>query len=154
MYLILILLQVNALRLILADILEKEEEWSSAAKVLTGISLDAGGRYAIPKFYQSHLMSAFLPARTRRSYEYMSVLYGCTLKKKTLSRRNPITIAQRRCRTPQQTKSYFSVSSSVKPASMTTPVAFSKLLRDTSNSVMYQKLTKKSENKCCKHFAF
>ncbi|KAI0698583.1 hypothetical protein BC835DRAFT_1405324 [Cytidiella melzeri] len=36
--------QVNALRLILADILESEEDWSEAAKVLAGISLDAGGR--------------------------------------------------------------------------------------------------------------
>ncbi|KAI0340934.1 hypothetical protein BDW22DRAFT_1359782 [Trametopsis cervina] len=36
--------QVNVLRLILADILESEEDWSDAAKVLTGISLDAGGR--------------------------------------------------------------------------------------------------------------
>ena len=36
--------EVNALRFILADILESEEDWSGAARVLTGISLDAGQR--------------------------------------------------------------------------------------------------------------
>lgn len=36
--------QVNALRFILADILESEEDWSGAARVLMGISLDAGQR--------------------------------------------------------------------------------------------------------------
>ncbi|GJE84847.1 hypothetical protein PsYK624_009230 [Phanerochaete sordida] len=36
--------QVNALRFVLADILESEEDWSTAARVLTGISLDAGQR--------------------------------------------------------------------------------------------------------------
>ncbi|KAI0638191.1 hypothetical protein C8Q77DRAFT_1070498 [Trametes polyzona] len=36
--------QVNSLRFQLADILEEEEQWSDAAKVLTGISLDSGQR--------------------------------------------------------------------------------------------------------------
>ncbi|THH01676.1 hypothetical protein EW026_g1066 [Hermanssonia centrifuga] len=36
--------QVNALRFILADTLESGEEWSEAARVLMGISLDAGQR--------------------------------------------------------------------------------------------------------------
>lgn len=41
-------LQVNVLRFILADILEAREEWDKAARVLMGISLDAGQRYATP----------------------------------------------------------------------------------------------------------
>ncbi|KAI0750808.1 hypothetical protein C8Q80DRAFT_1097923 [Daedaleopsis nitida] len=41
------LLQVNVLRFQLADILEEEEEWSEAARVLMGISLDSGQR-ALP----------------------------------------------------------------------------------------------------------
>ncbi|KAG5651356.1 hypothetical protein H0H81_008973 [Sphagnurus paluster] len=36
--------QVNTLRFQLADLLEEEEEWSEAARVLTGISLDSGQR--------------------------------------------------------------------------------------------------------------
>lgn len=36
--------QVTALRFQLADIFEEEEEWSEAARVLTGISLDSGQR--------------------------------------------------------------------------------------------------------------
>ncbi|EIW61954.1 uncharacterized protein TRAVEDRAFT_27385 [Trametes versicolor FP-101664 SS1] len=36
--------QVNSLRFQLADILEEEEQWSDAARVLTGISLDSGQR--------------------------------------------------------------------------------------------------------------
>jgi COP9 signalosome complex subunit 4 len=37
-------LQVNSLRFQLADLLEQEEEWSDAARVLMGISLDSGQR--------------------------------------------------------------------------------------------------------------
>lgn len=36
--------QVNLLRFQLADLLEEEEEWSDAARVLMGISLDSGQR--------------------------------------------------------------------------------------------------------------
>jgi COP9 signalosome complex subunit 4 len=36
--------QVNSLRFQLADLLEQEEEWSDAARVLMGISLDSGQR--------------------------------------------------------------------------------------------------------------
>ncbi|KAF9247077.1 hypothetical protein BU15DRAFT_69919 [Melanogaster broomeanus] len=36
--------QVNSLRFQLADLLETEEEWSEAARVLMGISLDSGSR--------------------------------------------------------------------------------------------------------------
>ncbi|KAI6035411.1 hypothetical protein F5J12DRAFT_933832 [Pisolithus orientalis] len=36
--------QVNALRFQLADLLEAEEEWTEAARVLMGISLDSGSR--------------------------------------------------------------------------------------------------------------
>ncbi|KAF9534291.1 hypothetical protein CPB83DRAFT_844002 [Crepidotus variabilis] len=36
--------QVNTLRFQLADLLEEEEDWSSAARVLMGISLDSGQR--------------------------------------------------------------------------------------------------------------
>ncbi|TCD69685.1 hypothetical protein EIP91_006702 [Steccherinum ochraceum] len=36
--------QVNALSFKLAEVLENEEEWSAAARVLAGISLDAGNR--------------------------------------------------------------------------------------------------------------
>jgi COP9 signalosome complex subunit 4 len=36
--------QVNSLRFQLADLLEEEEEWSEAARVLMGISLDSGQR--------------------------------------------------------------------------------------------------------------
>ncbi|KIM46149.1 hypothetical protein M413DRAFT_441215 [Hebeloma cylindrosporum] len=36
--------QVNSLRFQLADLLEEEEEWSDAARVLMGISLDSGQR--------------------------------------------------------------------------------------------------------------
>ena len=36
--------QINALRFQLADILEAEEEWTDAARVLMGISLDSGQR--------------------------------------------------------------------------------------------------------------
>ncbi|TEB35709.1 hypothetical protein FA13DRAFT_1684361 [Coprinellus micaceus] len=36
--------QVNSLRFQLADLLEEEEDWSGAARVLTGISLDSGQR--------------------------------------------------------------------------------------------------------------
>lgn len=43
-HIILIISQVNALRFILADILESEEDWNGAARVLMGISLDAGQR--------------------------------------------------------------------------------------------------------------
>ncbi|KAI9001005.1 hypothetical protein BD414DRAFT_451916 [Trametes punicea] len=39
--------QVNSLRFQLADILEEEEQWSDAARVLMGISLDSGQR-ALP----------------------------------------------------------------------------------------------------------
>ena len=34
------------MRFQLADLWEREEEWSKAARVLMGISLDAGNRYA------------------------------------------------------------------------------------------------------------
>ena len=36
--------QVNSLSFQLADLLEEEEDWSEAARVLTGISLDSGQR--------------------------------------------------------------------------------------------------------------
>lgn len=36
--------QVNTLRFQLADLLEEEEDWSDAARVLMGISLDSGQR--------------------------------------------------------------------------------------------------------------
>jgi COP9 signalosome complex subunit 4 len=36
--------QVNSLRFQLADLLEEDEEWSEAARVLMGISLDSGQR--------------------------------------------------------------------------------------------------------------
>jgi COP9 signalosome complex subunit 4 len=39
-----ICVQVNSLRFQLADLLEEEEEWSEAARVLMGISLDSGQR--------------------------------------------------------------------------------------------------------------
>jgi COP9 signalosome complex subunit 4 len=39
-------IQVNSLRFQLADLLEEEEEWSDAARVLMGISLDSGQRWA------------------------------------------------------------------------------------------------------------
>ncbi|KZT74393.1 hypothetical protein DAEQUDRAFT_660612 [Daedalea quercina L-15889] len=42
--------QVNTLRFQLADILEAEHEWSEAARVLMGISLDAGQRANEDKF--------------------------------------------------------------------------------------------------------
>ena len=38
-------MQVNSLRFQLADLLEEEEEWSEAARVLMGISLDSGQRW-------------------------------------------------------------------------------------------------------------
>jgi COP9 signalosome complex subunit 4 len=37
--------QVNSLRFQLADLLEEDEEWSEAARVLMGISLDSGQRW-------------------------------------------------------------------------------------------------------------
>jgi COP9 signalosome complex subunit 4 len=36
---------VNLLKFELADILEKEEDWSGAARVLRGINLEASQRY-------------------------------------------------------------------------------------------------------------
>jgi len=39
-------IQVNTLRFQLADLLEEEEEWSAAARVLMGISMDSGQRSA------------------------------------------------------------------------------------------------------------
>ncbi|TFY53011.1 hypothetical protein EVJ58_g9688 [Rhodofomes roseus] len=42
--------QVNSLRFQLADILEADHEWSEAARVLMGISLDAGQRATEDKF--------------------------------------------------------------------------------------------------------
>jgi COP9 signalosome complex subunit 4 len=40
-----IILQVNSLRFQLADLLEVEEDWSEAARVLMNLSLDSGQRY-------------------------------------------------------------------------------------------------------------
>lgn len=37
--------QTNTLRFQLADLLEEEEDWSGAAHVLMGISVDSGSRY-------------------------------------------------------------------------------------------------------------
>ncbi|KAH0840148.1 hypothetical protein J3R83DRAFT_1128 [Lanmaoa asiatica] len=37
--------QVNSLRFQLADLLETEEEWTEAARILMGVSLDSGSRY-------------------------------------------------------------------------------------------------------------
>lgn len=45
--------QVSTLRFQLADLLEEEEEWSEAAKVLMGISLDSGQR-CVPLDYWNH----------------------------------------------------------------------------------------------------
>lgn len=42
--------KVNNLRFQLADLLEGEEEWSDAARVLMGISLDSGQR-SVPSFF-------------------------------------------------------------------------------------------------------
>jgi COP9 signalosome complex subunit 4 len=42
--------QVNALRFQLADLLEVEEEWTEAARVLMGVSLDSGSRYETMTF--------------------------------------------------------------------------------------------------------
>ena len=39
--------QISALRLMLADLLEAEEDWSDCAKVLMAIPLDSGHRYAL-----------------------------------------------------------------------------------------------------------
>ena len=36
--------KINSLRFQLADLLENEEEWSEAARVLMGISMDSGHR--------------------------------------------------------------------------------------------------------------
>jgi COP9 signalosome complex subunit 4 len=41
--------QINSLRFQLADLFEQEEDWSEAAKILMGLSLDSGQRYALPK---------------------------------------------------------------------------------------------------------
>ena len=39
------LYQVNSLRFQLANLLEAEEEWTEAARVLMSVSLDSGSRY-------------------------------------------------------------------------------------------------------------
>lgn len=39
--------QVNSLRFQLADIYEAEEEWTEAARVLMGLSMDSGARYVL-----------------------------------------------------------------------------------------------------------
>jgi len=35
----------------LSDLLEEEEEWSESARVLMGISMDSGQRYALHSIY-------------------------------------------------------------------------------------------------------
>ena len=54
-------MKVNALRFQLADLLEEEEEWSEAARVLMGISLDSGQRWVFcPELARYQLIIPFI----------------------------------------------------------------------------------------------
>ena len=54
-------IKVNALRFQLADLLEEEEEWSEAARVLMGISLDSGQRWVFcPELARYQLIIPFV----------------------------------------------------------------------------------------------
>jgi COP9 signalosome complex subunit 4 len=50
--------QATALRYQLADMFEEEEEWSEAAKVLTGISLESSNRWAKPHSREAYAMTS------------------------------------------------------------------------------------------------
>ncbi|KAG6854818.1 hypothetical protein C0991_001245 [Blastosporella zonata] len=52
--------QVNALRFQLADLLEEEEEWIDAARVLMGISLDSGQRHVWPLISDSERLKVYV----------------------------------------------------------------------------------------------
>jgi hypothetical protein len=63
---------VNSLKFQLADLVEAEEDWSEAAKILMSISMDGAGRSA-PFF-------VFLPVywtQPRLDHTLMRIVYGC-----------------------------------------------------------------------------
>jgi len=62
--------KVNTLRFQLADLLEEEEEWSAAARVLMGISMDSGQRYGV---YSALITVALSPFRSISDSEKLRV---------------------------------------------------------------------------------
>lgn len=62
--------KVNILRFQLADLLEEEEEWSAAARVLMGISMDSGQRYGV---YSALITVILSPIRSISDAEKLRV---------------------------------------------------------------------------------
>lgn len=93
-------LKINALRFQLADLLEHEEEWSEAARVLMGISMDSGHRFVPQSHHQSdiaHLIKLHVlePSQTKKSSRSTFVSFVFFSKTKTPFRRKHTTIAPR-----------------------------------------------------------
>jgi len=91
--------KVNNLRFQLADLLEGEEEWSDAARVLMGISLDSGQRL-VPSFslsFPSYELSWTWSGQfqMQRNYRFMSASFVSSWRMKIPSKLRPTTIGQR-----------------------------------------------------------
>ena len=143
-------LQVNILSFQLADILEAEEDWSDAAKVLMGISLDSGQRYVL--FCQlwrilQTTTAGHYPTRASCVYTFVSSVY-CS-KMKTPFRQSDSATAPHSSPTPRPTRRSSSRSNSVKPASATTPAYSSRPRADTTSSAGSAKSTRASDCTCC-----
>lgn len=67
--------QIVALREMLADILESQEEWTDAAKMLQGIPLESTNRYAATSFSRSSAFTPGVPSHRSVTDEYRLKTY-------------------------------------------------------------------------------
>src|SRR6266850_8431732 len=114
--------QVNSLKFELADILEREEDWSGAARVLRGINFEASQRCV--HLSQStrapwSLTNSLLTAQTKRNSKFTSALSACFLRRRIPCKQKLIIIALHLSSIPLTTAKLSCPISSVKPASVT-----------------------------------
>lgn len=116
---------MNSLRFQLADLLEVEEEWTEAARVLMGISLDSGSRSVIFSRYRiAETQLASQPAHflMTRSSAYIFASSGCYSKMKIQFRQKHIIIVQRCSLIPRRIERHSCNSNCARHESVTTHV--------------------------------
>ena len=127
------------MRFQLADLLEEEEEWSEAARVLMGISLDSGQR-CVPRYLSingiTNQISSPGQSEMRKNFASMFVSFDYCWKTKILCKPRHIIIGLLSWCTQLTIGKLFFNSSFVKRVLATTAESSWRLLVDIMNLVM------------------
>ena len=116
--------QVNSIRLQLAELFESEEEWSDAARILMGLSLDSSQRSVYrcpPEYGPPDLCTPDIdPYQIKRSSRYTFVLSGSSLRTRTTCKPRHTTTALPSWSIQRMTKQLYWRTNCVRPGSWTT----------------------------------